>query len=232
LRIALLEDHEEQALLLKTWLYEAGHACNAFATAKAFLREIGHESYDMFLLDWEIPDQSGFDVLRWVRANIEAQVPIMFVTAREEEHDIVAALEAGADDYLVKPLRKREFMARIGALERRTHPATVSKEALDLPPFHVDTQARTISRHGSPVELTQKEYELALFLFRHAGQLVSRGHILETIWGLSPEINTRTVDTHMSRIRSKLGLADEPGWRLSSVYLYGYRLERQPQPQS
>jgi two-component system, OmpR family, response regulator RegX3 len=225
LRIALLEDDDEQAQLLKLWLIEAGHVCNTFASAKSFLKEIGRESYDLFLLDWEIPVQSGFEVLTWVRENVEARVPVVFVTARDDERDIVAALDAGADDYLVKPLRKLELTARLGALARRTGREAADSAVLDLPPYRIDTHAHTVQRNGQAVELTQKEYELAAFLFRHLGQLVSRGHVLETIWGRSREISTRTVDTHVSRIRAKLGLGDEPAWRLSSVYLYGYRLE-------
>ena len=229
MRIALLEDHAEQAQLLKTWLVQAGHVCNTFATAKAFLKEIGRESYDLFLLDWEIPDLSGLEVLSWVRENVEARVPVMFVTARDSERDIVAALEAGADDYLVKPVRKLELTARVSALERRARRELASSEVLDAPPYRIDTHNHTVERNGQAIELTQKEYELTLFLFRHVGQLVSRGHILETIWGLSAEINTRTIDTHVIRIRTKLGLAEESGWRLTSVYLYGYRLEHLPQ---
>lgn len=228
LRIALLEDNDDQAELLKLWLTEAGHVCNIFASAKSFLKEIARESYDLFLLDWEIPVQSGFEVLTWVRENVEARVPVMFVTARDEESDIVAALNAGADDYLIKPLRKLELTARLAALERRARRDTGDSDVLDFPPYRIDTRAHVIQHDGLAIDLTQKEYELAVFLFRHIGQLVSRGHVLETIWGLSREINTRTVDTHVSRIRAKLGLADASPWRLNSVYLYGYRLEFAP----
>src|SRR5882724_11129896 len=87
LRIALLEDDDDQAQLLKLWLIEAGHVCNTFASAKSFLKEIVRESYDLFLLDWEIPVQSGFEVLTWVRENVEARVPVVFVTARDDERD-------------------------------------------------------------------------------------------------------------------------------------------------
>jgi two-component system, OmpR family, response regulator RegX3 len=225
LRIALLEDDDDQAQLLKLWLTQAGHVCNTFASSRGFLKEIAHESYDLFLLDWEIPDLSGFEVLTWVRENVEARVPVMFVTARDEERDIVAALNAGADDYLVKPLRKLELTARLAALERRARRDTGDSDILDFPPYRIDTHSHVIEHNGLAIEFTQKEYELAVFLFRHIGQLVSRGHVLETIWGLSGDINTRTVDTHVSRIRAKLGFGDTSPWRLNSVYLYGYRLE-------
>jgi two-component system response regulator RegX3 len=227
-RVALLEDNQEQVDLFAAWLAAAGHQCSASRSAKAFIKEVSHESFDVFILDWEIPDQSGLEVLDWIRKTAELDTPVMFVTARDHEQDVVTALEHGADDYLSKPVRKMELMARLAALERRARHDTVTKPSLDLPPFRIDTVERKLYRDSKLIDLTQKEYELAAFLFKHAGQLISRGHILETIWGRSADINTRTVDTHASRLRSKLGLTDESGWRLTSVYLYGYRLEKIP----
>jgi two-component system, OmpR family, response regulator RegX3 len=225
-RIALLEDDKGQSDLYSAWLEDAGHVCSSFAAGKAFIKHIGRESYDLILLDWGIPDITGAEVLVWIRSHIQTPVPVMFVTARDEEQDIVTALETGADDYLVKPVRKMELLARINALERRAKQDFVQKEKLDFNPFVIDVKTRQISRDSKAIDLTIKEFDLSLFLFRHVGQLLSRGHILESIWGRSPELNTRTVDTHVSRIRNKLDLGQESGYRLSSVYFYGYRLER------
>lgn len=226
MRIALLEDDKSQSDLYKTWLEDAGHMCSTFAAGKAFIKHIGRESYDLIILDWGIPDITGHEVLVWIRSHIQTPVPVMFVTARDEEQDIVSALENGADDYLVKPVRKMELLARINALERRAKQEFVLKEQLEFDPFTIDVQTRKISRGDKIFDLTIKEFDLSLFLFKHLGQLLSRGHILESIWGRSPELNTRTVDTHMSRIRNKLELSQESGFKLSSVYFYGYRLER------
>lgn len=226
MRIALLEDDENQSALYKTWLEDAGHLCAPFAAGKAFIKHMGRESYDLILLDWGIPDITGPEVLAWIRANVQNPIPVMFVTARDEEQDIVTALEAGADDYLVKPVRKMELLARINALERRAKQDFLQKEKLDFNPYVIDIKARTVSRDGKLIDLTIKEFDLTLFLFRHLGQLLSRGHILESIWGRSSELNTRTVDTHASRIRGKLDLTQTSGFKLSSVYFYGYRLER------
>ena len=226
MRIALLEDDENQSDLYKTWLEDAGHVCAPFVTGKAFIKHMGRESYDLILLDWGIPDITGTEVLVWIRSHVQTPVPIMFVTARDEEQDIVTALEMGADDYLVKPIRKMELLARINALERRAKQDFLHKEKLDFNPYTIDVNGRSISRDGKAIDLTIKEFDLTLFLFRNAGQLLSRGHILESIWGRSPDLNTRTVDTHISRIRSKLDLTQASGFKLSSVYFYGYRLER------
>lgn len=226
MRIALLEDDKGQSDLYTAWLEDAGHTCASFAAGKAFVKHIGRESYDLILLDWGIPDITGAEVLVWIRSNIQTPVPVMFVTARDEEQDIVTALESGADDYLVKPVRKMELLARIHALERRAKQDFIQKEKLDYNPFIIDVKTRQVSRDSKAIDLTIKEFDLTVFLFRHLGQLLSRGHILESIWGRSQELNTRTVDTHVSRIRNKLDLGQESGYKLSSVYFYGYRLER------
>jgi DNA-binding response OmpR family regulator len=230
-RVALLEDNLEQVDLFKIWLEGAGHQCHAFFTARTFVKQVTRESYDVFILDWEIPDQSGLDVLSWIRKTAELSTPVMFVTARDQEKDVVMALESGADDYLSKPVRKLEFMARLVALERRAKQDSLIRSTLEFPPFRIDTAERKLYRGEELIDLTQKEYELAVFLFKHVGRLLSRGHILEAIWGRSADINTRTVDTHASRIRNKLGLSGSAGWRLTSVYLYGYRLEPPLRPE-
>ena len=228
MRIALLEDDPAQSDLVRLWLSGAGHICHAFDRSREFMRVLAHDSFDLLVLDWELPDVNGDEVLAWLRANGHESVPVLFTTARNEERDIVAALKAGADDYLVKPLRKDELLARIGALGRRGSSRTSPRAGFEVGEFEIDPDRRLIVRNGQPIELTQKDFDLAAFLFRNVGNLVSRGHILETVWGRSPELNTRTVDTHISRLRTKLGLVPEKGWRLSAIYQHGYRLEQLP----
>ena len=163
----------------------------------------------------------------WIRANIAEPVPVLFVTARQREEDIVHALSSGADDYMIKPLGRLELLARIDALARRMRPSQRQDDGvLDYGRLSVDGRSRQVKLDGRVVTMTQKDYELAVFLLRNIGRLLSRGHILEAVWGQSAELNTRTVDTHVSRIRRKLELTPENGWRLSAVYQHGYRLER------
>src|SRR5512141_1463830 len=123
MRIALLEDDQDQADLVCAWLKAAGHSCHVYMLGKDLVREAQRETFDMFLLDWEVPGMSGADVLAWIRANIAEPVPVLFVTARQREEDIVHALSSGADDYMVKPLGKMELLARVDALGRRARPA-------------------------------------------------------------------------------------------------------------
>jgi DNA-binding response OmpR family regulator len=227
MRIALLEDDQDQADLVSAWLKTAGHSCHVYTLGKDLVREAQRETFDLFLLDWEVPGMSGAEVLVWIRANIAEAVPVLFVTARQREEDIVQALSSGADDYMVKPLGKLELLARIEALARRVRPgARQGEDVLEFGRLSVDCRDRKVRLDGQEVAMTQKDYELAVFLLRNLGRLLSRGHILEAVWGQSAEINTRTVDTHVSRIRGKLQLTPENGWRLSAVYQHGYRLER------
>jgi two-component system response regulator RegX3 len=225
MRIALLEDHQDQVDLVCAWLKADGHVCHAFLQGKDLVRAAQRETFDMFLLDWEVPGLSGAEVLTWIRANIAEPVPVLFVTARQREEDIVHALSSGADDYMVKPLRRLELLARISAVARRIR-SRVEEESIQTGRLAVDLRQRRVKLDGVEVNLTQKDYELTVFLLRNVGRLLSRGHILEAVWGHSADLNTRTVDTHVSRIRGKLQLTPENGWRLSAVYQHGYRLER------
>ena len=134
------------------------------------------------------------------------------------------ALEEGADDYVIKPAKQRELLARIFAVVRRASAIDDAQTAIEHEPFVTDLGNHQVQRDGERIDVTQKEYELIVFLFRNVGRVLSRAQILESIWGRNPDINTRTVDTHVSRIRTKLSLTPDTGWKLSSIYQHGYRL--------
>jgi two-component system response regulator RegX3 len=224
-RIAILEDDPDQLALIKRWVNEDGHDVHAFLDGRETMKQAGRESFDLFILDWQVPDVSGADVLKWLRANISRSVPVLFVTVRDSEQDIVFALEQGADDYMVKPVRRQELIARMHALLRRAYPREEQKQ-LSFPPFDIDLQRGEIRKAGAKIELTPKEFELTVALFRNLGRLMSRGHLQEAVWGRSGDLATRTVDTHVSQVRKKLDLRPESGYRVVPIYNYGYRLER------
>lgn len=224
MRIALLEDEQEQAEHIRSIVTEGGHTCESFSTGQSFLSAVLHRSYDLLILDWQIPDMTGIDVLKSVRSQINWAIPVVFLTQRDSEADIVCALDAGADDFLAKPARAAELVARINALVRRSNPDS-DKETLSYGPFEINTQQRSICLHGEALTLTDKDYDLTLFLFRNQGRLLTRELLLERVWGLARDINTRTVDTHMSRLRRRLGLNPENGFRIKTIYQRGYRLE-------
>jgi len=225
LRIAILEDDPDQLALLERWLTNAGHNVHGYLLGAEILKFVGRESFDLFVLDWEVPDISGIEVLRWIRLNMSKSVPILFVTVRDTEKDIVYALNEGADDYMIKPARQSELRARVGALMRRAYPQK-DETRLICPPYEFDTQSGAVQVNGAIVELTPKEFELAVLLFRNPEKLMSRGHLQEAIWGHSGDLNTRSVDTHVSQVRRKLALRGEFGFRVASIYNYGYRLKR------
>lgn len=225
LRISILEDDPDQLALLKRWLGDDGHDVHGYLTGRDAMKHAGRESFDLFVLDWQVPDVSGADVLMWLRSNVSRQVPVLFVTVRDSEQDIVFALENGADDYMVKPARRQELLARVHALLRRAYPREEEKR-LSFPPFEIDIARGEIRRNGERVELTPKEFELTVVLFRNVGRLLSRGHLQEAVWGRSGDLVTRTVDTHVSQVRKKLDLRTETGFRVVPIYNYGYRLEQ------
>ena len=222
MRIALVEDDPSQAKILESWLGEAGFSSRVYSSANGFLKSVAKESYDLLIVDWMLPDLDGLEVINRYRALADDGPAVMVVTVKNEESDAVDALTRGADEYLRKPLRHREFVARIRALARRTQQRNLS----DLEPFQIDTTSRKISLYGEPIMLTAREFEMALFFFQRRDQLVSRNHILESIWGSDRLLLSRTVDTHISRLRRKLKLDGASGWRLISVYRRGYSLQK------
>lgn len=227
MRVAILEDDPDQAELTKLWLMQAEHTVDCHADAASFMRAVRHDSFDMYLLDWVLPDLSGIEVLKKLRREMSDYTPTLIVTAKDEEQSIVRGLDAGADDYLVKPIRRAELVARVSAILRRAAGGKPDQERLDMSPYDLNLANKTLSLNGEQVSLTNREFELALFFFRNAGKMISRNHLLESIWGIeNKSVSTRTVDTHVSRLRKKLMLGEENGWKLSAIYQHGYRIER------
>jgi len=224
-RIALVEDDPVMVELLSLWLEEAGHHCTSYQGGLEFIREAKNESYDVVLLDWLMPNISGEEVLTRLKQQAEWDTPIVFVTSRDSEEDMVRMLNQGADDYIVKPVHQPVLLARVNAVARRAHKVS-PQDVIDIQEFRIDQNARVITRQGEPIKLTEKEFKLVTFIFQNVGRLLSRNHILSSVWGYDSNLNTRTVDTHMSRIRKKLELFPENGWRLTSIYHQGYRLEQ------
>lgn len=226
--VGLLEDDPDMAALVGEWLEDVGYAVRLFRTANEFRRRQGTEAIDLLVLDWMLPDSTGIDVIGAIRSSPNARLPVVFLTARDAEDDIVRALAAGGDDYVVKPPKRRELLARIAVALRRVTGDSESGngDLVELEPFTIDVKRRKVAISGREVDLTQREFDLAYFLFRRQGRIVSRDALLENVWNLSAAVSTRTVDTHVSRLRKKLELNGEHGWRLAAIYQHGYRLEQ------
>ena len=240
MRIGLLEDDSSQIELISLWAKETGDQLQPYTTGKSFREAMNSESFDLLVLDWHLPDTTGIEELDWLRGEKASSTPVIFITSRDSEESVIEALDHGADDYMVKPVKKGITLARIKALQRRNNISgnanaaegkadSQAAEPADIEvyePYEINNPEHCISINGEVVKLTNKEFELAAYLFRNSGCLVSRDFLLESIWGTRGDLNTRTVDTHVSRIRSKLGINPAAGWQLSSIYQRGYRLTR------
>lgn len=224
MHIGCAEDDREQSDYLSLLLGSAGHSVDSTPTAAGFIDALKKTRYDLLLVDWVLPDGTGADILSWVRQNLGWELPIIVLTVREDEDTVCKALGAGADDYVVKPPKRLELLARIEAVARRVKHGGVP--VLRAGPYELDVQSHKLSISGRPVTLTQKEFDLAVYLFQNPGKLFSREHLLNKIWGLNADVDTRTVDTHVSRVRKKMELDGTKGWKVSPVYGYGYRFDR------
>ncbi|MDH3641163.1 MAG: response regulator transcription factor [Gammaproteobacteria bacterium] len=221
MQITLLEDDPAQAQMLIGWLDSAGHNVSHFDQGSSLLKALPRGGFDLLILDWELPDITGIEVLETVREEVKWHVPVLFVTQRDSESDIVKALSSGADDYMVKQTSQGEFLARVNALGRRL---AAEELEFEVGPFRFLPETQSVTRNGEEVELTAKDFELAWYLFRNVGRLLSREQLLRDVWKVSG-LATRTVDVHMSRIRKRMQLTPESGYRIKTIYQHGYRLE-------
>ena len=225
MKIAFLEDNKTFAEDMMISLAASGHEVQHFLTGRDCLKAVANDQFDLCLLDWEVPDISGPEVLASLKLRGTIP-PVIFLTGRDAEEDIVQIMEAGADDYIIKPPSVSVLNARINALYRRANPNKNQIESIDYGHLMVDFTKRKFEINAEAVKLTEKETELALYFFSHIDVLLSRAHLTKVVWGTTPDIDTRTIDVHVSHLRNKLNLLPQYGWRLISVYHQGYRLER------
>ena len=222
MNVAVLDDDPYQRQLLSMLVETGGHQVTGFAHGAELLEASTRRSFDLLLLDWVMPEMSGSMVLEALRRRPGLDLPVIVVTARDGEADVVGALRQGADDYIVKPAKGMELLARIEALARRSRLGRGAP--LRAGRFEIDTSRRAVLLDTKEVMLTLKEFDLAAYLFQNPGTLVTRAQLLEAVWSIGGEVDTRTVDTHASRVRRKLKLDGSTGWTLQSVYGFGYRL--------
>ena len=225
MKIAFLEDNIAFAENIVSTLTAAGHQVAHFASGRECLKAVASSHFDLCLFDWEIPDMAGTEVLASLKLKGNYP-PTIFLTGRDAEEDIAQVIESGADDYIVKPPSPSVLIARVNALYRRSHPNKNLAPTINYGNLTVDFAKRKFEIDGLAVKLTEKETELALYFFGQLGVLLSRAHLTKVVWGTTPDIDTRTIDVHVSHLRNKLKLLPEHGWRLISVYHHGYRLEK------
>ncbi|HEX9017426.1 MAG TPA: response regulator transcription factor [Chloroflexota bacterium] len=225
--ILVAEDERDLSNLLRQHMEDEGHRVLQAFDGPAAVLMAHQEKPDLVILDWMLPRLDGLEVCRRIRR--ESVVPILMLTARAEEIDRVLGLEVGADDYVTKPFSVRELLARVRAILRRAEFLRGEGSAEPSPPvlaegaLRIDTGEHTVSVGGKPVELTPKEFDLLAFLVRNAGRAFGRDYLLEKVWGYESGAFDRTVDTHILRLRKKLG---ELGERVETVWGVGYRFAK------
>ena len=223
-RILVVDDEPDITALVAYHLAKAGHRVSTAANGPDALRAAREERPDLVILDVMLPGTSGYDVLAELRRRDETrEVGVILLTARREEPDRIRGLELGADDYLTKPFSPQELVLRVDAVLRRlTAPAVTSGSTISAGPVVIDRSAHKVLVDGEEVLLTSLEYKLLLTLVERRGRVQDRPQLLETVWGHQPDIQTRTVDMHVQRLRTKLGTA---GDLIETVRGAGYRFQ-------
>jgi DNA-binding response OmpR family regulator len=225
MRILSLDDEPLQADLIRDTLINEGFEVRSATASAEAIRFLETDIFDLAVLDWNLPDMSGLEVLAWIRARVGKDLPVLFLTNRVREDQLVIALEAGADDYMVKPVRRHELVARVRALLRRAYPFSSTQTSIDVGRYRLDLVAETVFLNGEPIKLTFREFGIAVALFRNFGRVMPRDTLIKSIWGRDTGNLSRTLDTHIYRVRTKLQISPENGVRLRAVYNHGYRLE-------
>ena len=221
--VLLVEDEPDIATLIQHTLQRDGAMdVETVASGDAALRAVGERTPDVILLDLNLPVLSGLEVCRILRARpATADIPIIMLTARASENERVAGLELGADDYITKPFGLRELTARVRAvLRRRTGTVAGSAAVYTGKHLHADFDAVSVSVDGAAVRLTRREFELLRDLVANRNRVLSRQRLLERVWGHAQFVETRSVDVHVGRLRTKLGSA---GRQIETVVGLGYR---------
>lgn len=225
MRIAVADDDDTTLGFLEQLLSDNAHRCVVFRSGRELITALQRDTFDLLIIDWNMPGICGLDVVRWARENLSQCPPIIMLTNRAEKDDIAAGLNAGADDYIVKPEAPNVILARVDALLRRTAPPTTQARFQTFGPYSFDRLNENVHFDGAEIPLTSREFALALTFFQNRHRALSRAYILETLWNSAADLSTRTLDMHISRIRAKLRLHAENGFRLQTIFGYGYRLE-------
>ncbi|MCA9541828.1 MAG: response regulator transcription factor [Myxococcales bacterium] len=220
--ILVVEDDANLRLALQDNLEDAGHTVRVAATVAAARLALADGAPDLIVLDVMLPDGDGYSLCRALRAEGRA-TPVLMLTARSLEDDLVRGFDVGADDYVTKPYRLRELLARVQALLRRGGARPTA--ARRLGPFTVDPVARLVTGPAGPVDLTATEFELLTFFLDRVGEALTRDAILDAVWGADVVVDPRTVDNFVSSLKKKLAWNQSASWRILSVRGVGYRLE-------
>lgn len=226
-RILVVDDEPDIIALVAYHLARSGYRVSTASTGTEALQAAREDQPALIVLDLMLPELSGFQVLERVRGDKAlADTPVLMLTARQDEPDRVQGLSLGADDYLVKPFSPQELVLRVRNILRRTRTKALERSnVIHVGPVEIDKDAHAVTLDGQHIELTATEYKLLMTLAERRGRVQSRAQLLEIVWESAPDIQTRTVDMHVQRLRAKLGAAGE---LIETVRGFGYRLRRAP----
>jgi DNA-binding response OmpR family regulator len=222
MRILLVEDDKNIVRFVKNGLLENSFSIDTASNGEEGLERAIHKGYDLILLDIMLPKMDGREVLKRVRS-MEIQTPVIFLTAKDSEGDIVQGLNLGADDYLTKPFSFNELLARIQAILRRGKPVTLPSR-LQVANLILEVEGHRVFREKTKIELTPKEYAILEFCMRHPGEIITRTMISEKVFGYHFETSTNVIEVHVSHLRNKIDKDFEPKL-LQTVKGVGYVLE-------
>jgi DNA-binding response OmpR family regulator len=226
MHLALFDIQDQQRNLLMNALSEAGHESSFLLSHELDLEELSEQSFALFILHWESISNEKRAYLHALRKQYGPNIPILLLVDAGAESEILTGLAAGANDFLVKPIRKDALLTRIHVLLERAYPIWQAADKMVFGQYSFDVRKAKLTLNDQTITLTQKEFDLGLLLFKNMGRPLSRAYILESVWATETEVSSRTIDTHISRVRHKLQLQPEYGFRLVPVYGYGYKLEK------
>ena len=220
-KILIVEDDKHISKLIKYNLEKAGFDCIAAVTGEDSLEVLDRESIDLIILDIMLPKMDGFETCRHIKQHKKsAGIPIIMLTAKGEEVDKVVGFELGADDYIVKPFSPRELILRVKAVLKRGKPQEEEKDILSIDKITIDIPRHKVTVDKKRINLTQLEFKLLVTLVKRKGRVQSRDGLLEDVWDIAAEVTTRTIDTHVKRLREKMG---KSGKLIETVRGIGYR---------
>lgn len=222
-RILLVEDEPSLSEPLTFLLEKEGYEVTVAADGQAALDSFNRAEPDIILLDLMLPKVSGLEVCKQVRSN--STVPIVMLTAKDTEVDIVVGLELGADDYVTKPYSTRELLARVKAVLRRRSSDVATETVMGVGPVRLDSERHSLSVNGVATPMPLKEFELLEYLMRNAGRVLTRGQLIDRVWGSDYFGDTKTLDVHIKRIRSRIEEDPKNPRMLLTVRGLGYRFE-------
>jgi two-component system response regulator ResD len=223
--VLVVDDEPTITEIVARYLERAGYSTATAATGPQALQAASELSPDLVVLDLMLPELDGFEVLRQLQENDAGRTPVILLTAKSEHDDKLTGLRRGADDYVVKPFSPTELVARVDAVLRRASPAEERTEPIAFDGLEIDPRGRRVTRDGAEVQLSQREFDLLLFLASNPGQAFSRDQLIDRVWDAPPYSDTSTVTVHIRRLRAKIEPDPEQPRFIQTVWGVGYRFQ-------